>query len=64
MNKDKASRMESEQLEKLRNDPNVVHHRRRRPRPFEPAIRITGPLTVRELIGWCDEDEVDSRSAD
>lgn len=49
--------MTDEQLDHLRNDPDVVMHRRDGPpRPFVSGIRVTRPVDPLELIGRRDED--------
>lgn len=46
-------------LERLRNDPEVVVRRQRRPIPFTPAIRVVGEVDLAELIGRDSDDQDD-----
>ncbi len=52
-------------LAKLRDDPTVIVHRPKVRVPFEPAIRVEGPVNPRVLLGRDDEeDAVAEQSAD
>ncbi len=48
-------------LERLRNDPEVVVRRQRRPVPFVPAIRVVGEVDLAELIDRDSDDRDDDR---
>jgi hypothetical protein len=48
--------MDETWLEKLRHDPEVIHHRRTARIPFRPTIRVTGQVDVFELIGRYDDE--------
>jgi hypothetical protein len=45
-------------LARLRDDPAVVVHRPKVRVPFEPAIRVEGPVNPRVLLGRDDEENV------
>lgn len=46
-------------LERLRNDPEVIVHKRTNFGPFVPAFRVEKPVDVLELIGRYDDDQPD-----